>query len=227
MRSLVESIFADRPHPEQGYRSCLGILRLAKRYGEPRLEAACTRAVAVRARSYRHVESILKHGLDRMPASDSSPRDAVPVSHLNLRGFFDVAEISDAPLVASHSNAHALCASTRNLTDEQLDMISGSGGLAGVNFAVGFLREDGLLEPESTPLETVLRHIDYMVDRMGIDSVALGSDYEGAAPPAELGDVTRLPALFEALRERGYDDEALEKIAHGNWIRVLRETWGE
>ncbi len=85
-RTLVEAIFADRPHPEQGYRSCLGILRLAKRYGEPRLEAACTRAVAARARSYRHVESILKHGLDRVPAPDASPRDAVAVSHVNLRG---------------------------------------------------------------------------------------------------------------------------------------------
>ena len=85
-RTLVEAIFADRPHPEQGYRSCLGILRLAKRFGEHRLEAACTRAVAVRARSYRHVESILKHGLDRVPAPDSSPRDAVSVSHVNLRG---------------------------------------------------------------------------------------------------------------------------------------------
>jgi transposase len=85
-RTLVEAIFADRPHPEQGYRSCLGILRLAKRYGELRLEAACTRAVAVRARSYRHVESILKHGLDRLPAPDSSPRDGIPVSHVNLRG---------------------------------------------------------------------------------------------------------------------------------------------
>ena len=151
----------------------------------------------------------------------------VDLSHLNLRGFFDVADISDAPLVASHSNAHRLCASTRNLTDEQLDTISGSGGLVGVNFAVGFLREDGMLEPEDTPLETVVRHIDYLVDRMGIDCVGLGSDYEGAAPPAELGDVTRLPALFDALRERGYDDESLEKIAHGNWTRVLRETWGE
>jgi len=151
----------------------------------------------------------------------------VDLSHLNLRGFMDVAEISDAPLVASHSNAHALCQSTRNLTDEQLDMISATGGLAGVNFAVGFLREDGLMEPADTPLETVLRHIDYFVDRMGIDCVALGSDYEGAAPPASLGDVTRLPALFEALSERGYDDEALAKIAHGNWIRVLRATWGE
>jgi transposase len=85
-RALVEAIFADRPHPEQGYRSCLGILRLAKRYGEPRLEAACQRAVAVRARSYRHVESILKHGLDRIPAPDSSLRDGAPVPHLNLRG---------------------------------------------------------------------------------------------------------------------------------------------
>jgi membrane dipeptidase len=151
----------------------------------------------------------------------------VDLSHLNLRGFFDVADVSDAPLVASHSNAHRLCASTRNLTDEQLDTISGSGGLVGVNFAVGFLREDGMLEPEDTPLETVVRHIDYLVDRMGIDCVGLGSDYEGAAPPAELGDVTRLPDLFEALRERGYGEESLAKIAHGNWIRVLRETWGK
>ena len=83
--ALVEAILADRPHPEQGYRSCLGILRLAKRYGDARLEAACRRALTVGARSYRHVDSILKHGLDRMPAPDSSPHDA-PVVHANLRG---------------------------------------------------------------------------------------------------------------------------------------------
>ena len=83
--ALVAAILADRPHPEQGYRSCLGILRLAKRYGDVRLEAASQRAVAVRARSYRHVESILKHGLDRIPATDSSSHD-VPVVHANLRG---------------------------------------------------------------------------------------------------------------------------------------------
>jgi transposase len=85
-RGLVEAILADRPHPEQGYRSCLGILRLAKRYGESRLEAACERALAVRARSYRHVESILKHRLDRMPAPEASPNDRTPVVHPNLRG---------------------------------------------------------------------------------------------------------------------------------------------
>ncbi len=149
----------------------------------------------------------------------------VDLSHLNLRGFFDVAALSEAPLVASHSNAHALCPSTRNLTDDQLDAIASSNGLVGVNFAVGFLREDGQLEPD-TPLETVVQHVDYLVERMGIDHVGLGSDFEGAVPPAELGDVTRLPALFEALREHGYDDAALRKIAHENWVRVLRETWG-
>jgi transposase len=84
--ALISAILADRPHPEQGYRSCLGILRLAKRYGEQRLEAACQRAVAVRARSYRHVHSILKHGLDRQPpAQDDEPQRALPL-HENVRG---------------------------------------------------------------------------------------------------------------------------------------------
>lgn len=85
---LVRAILEDRPHPEQGYRSCLGILRLAKHYGEARLEAACVRAVAVRARSYRHLESILKNGLDRLPTHSSEPRDddGSHVDHGNVRG---------------------------------------------------------------------------------------------------------------------------------------------
>src|SRR5207247_4515541 len=64
--ALVTAILADRPHPEQSYRSCLGILRLAKRYDAARLEAACARALAAGARSYRHVDAILKRGLDRV-----------------------------------------------------------------------------------------------------------------------------------------------------------------
>jgi membrane dipeptidase len=150
----------------------------------------------------------------------------VDLSHLNLRGFYDVAALSEAPLIASHSNAHALCPSTRNLTDEQLDAIAASRGLVGVNFAVAFLREDGQPDRE-TPLDTVVGHIDYLAERMGIDHVGLGSDFDGAAPPDELSDASRLPALFEVLRGRGYDDEALTKLAHGNWLRVLRETWRE
>ncbi|MGH7339809.1 MAG: IS21 family transposase [Candidatus Rokuibacteriota bacterium] len=86
-RALVEAILADRPHPEMGYRSCLGILRLGKRYGEARLEAACARAVTARARSYRHVDSILKHGLDRVPLRTTEPeRPSSTESHENVRG---------------------------------------------------------------------------------------------------------------------------------------------
>ena len=83
---LVQAILADRPHPEQGYRSCLGILRLAKRYGDDRVEAACARAVAVQARSYRHVAAILKNGLDRLPEQGAGDEDPQPVEHGNIRG---------------------------------------------------------------------------------------------------------------------------------------------
>jgi transposase len=86
-REMVESILAERPHPEMGYRSCLGILRLAKQYGQERLEAACARAVAVRARSYRNVATILKNGLDRAPLPDSSKQPTATVTpHENIRG---------------------------------------------------------------------------------------------------------------------------------------------
>jgi transposase len=84
---LVEAILEHRPHPEQGYRSCLGILRLAKQYGNERLEAACERAVLVRARSYRHVASILKNGLDGVPLPKPAPtQSALPLTHENVRG---------------------------------------------------------------------------------------------------------------------------------------------
>ena len=84
--ALVEAILADRPHPEQGYRSCLGILRLAKGYGVERLEAACARAGAARVRSYRHVDAILKHGLDRLPLVADAPQLTLVSAHEHLRG---------------------------------------------------------------------------------------------------------------------------------------------
>ena len=148
----------------------------------------------------------------------------VDLSHLNEAGFWDVAALSKAPLVATHSNAHALCAASRNLTDAQLGAIRDSNGVAGVNFAVTFLREDGSLVPD-TPITEIVRHIDYFVARMGIEHVAFGSDFDGAEIPAELGGAAGLPKLVDAVRAAGYDDEAVAKITHGNWLRVLRDTW--
>jgi len=83
---LAEAILAERRHPEHGYRSCLGLFRLAKRYGHDRVEAACARALVVGARSYRHVDSILKHGLDRAPALDVERAEGAKVEHENVRG---------------------------------------------------------------------------------------------------------------------------------------------
>ena len=148
----------------------------------------------------------------------------VDLSHLNEAGFWDVAALSDAPLVATHSNAHALCAASRNLLDSQLDAIRDSNGVVGINFAVTFLREDGSLVPE-TPIAEIVRHVDYVADRIGVDHVAFGSDFDGAVVPEELGGVAGLPKLVDALRGAGYGDEALAKITHENWLRVLRATW--
>ena len=148
----------------------------------------------------------------------------VDLSHLNERGFWDVAGLSDAPLVASHSNAHALCPAARNLTDLQLDAIRDSDGMVGVNFAVAFLREDGQ-DNTDTPLSTVVRHVDHLVERLGIDRVGFGSDFDGAQVPEAIGDVSGLPKLLAALREHGYGEADLRKLAHENWLRVLRITW--
>ncbi|MFL5801334.1 MAG: dipeptidase [Roseiflexaceae bacterium] len=148
----------------------------------------------------------------------------IDLSHLNEQGFWDVAALSDAPLVATHSNAHALSPSTRNLTDKQLDAIKESDGMVGLNFHVGFLREDGARDAD-TPLDVMARQIDYLVAHVGIDRVGFGSDFDGAKMPQELGDAAGLPKLIAALRVAGYDDAALRKIAHENWLRVLRKTW--
>ncbi len=146
------------------------------------------------------------------------------LSHLNERGFWDVAKLSDAPLVATHSNAHAICHSTRNLTDRQLDAIRDSDGMVGLNFAVHFLRPDGHKDA-NTPLEVMVEHVDYLVERIGIDRVGLGSDFDGATIPQEMGDVSGLPKLIGLLRERGYDEPSIRKLAHENWVRVLTKTW--
>jgi membrane dipeptidase len=147
-------------------------------------------------------------------------------SHLNEQGFWDVAALSDAPLVATHSCAHALCPTPRNLTDKQLDAIRDSNGLVGVNFGVGFLREDGDWTAE-TSLTRIVDHVRYIADRIGVEHVALGSDFDGARVPDDLKDAAGLPKLVGALSEAGFDDAARRQITHENWQRVLRATWKE
>ena len=150
----------------------------------------------------------------------------IDLSHITEAGFWDVAELSDAPLVASHSNAYAVCQHARNLTDRQLDAIRERGGLVGLNYATAFLRPDGRMNAD-TSFETMLRHVDHMVERLGIDGVGLGSDFDGATIPDAIGDVAGLPNLVAALRNHGYNRQEIDKICFGNWLSVLRRTWKE
>jgi membrane dipeptidase len=149
----------------------------------------------------------------------------IDLAHLNEQGFFDVARLSRAPLVATHTAAYALCHSTRNLTDRQLDAIKDSDGLVGLNFEVANLREDAY-QNEDTPISLMVRHIDYLVEHVGIERVAFGSDFDGGITLVhELGDVAGLPNLVAALSKNGYNDDAIRKLTHENWLRVLRQTW--
>jgi len=152
-------------------------------------------------------------------------RILIDLSHLNEAGFWDVAALSDAPLVATHSNAHALCPASRNLTDRQLDAIRESDGMVGVNFAVAFLRDDGRMLADA-PLELVMRQFDYLIDRLGEDRVGIGSDYDGAIVPDALATVADLPNLRRAMIERGYGELVVRKLCRDNWLRVLEKTWG-
>ncbi|HEY7092899.1 MAG TPA: dipeptidase, partial [Ktedonobacterales bacterium] len=148
------------------------------------------------------------HSPDTGPGLTDAGRELVSVcnslgimidnSHLNEKGFWDVAALSDAPLVATHSCAHALCPTPRNLTDKQLDAIRDSHGLVGVNFGVGFLREDGDWTAE-TSLTRIVDHVRYIADRIGVEHVALGSDFDGARVPGDLKDAASLPKLIGAL----------------------------
>ena len=161
----------------------------------------------------------------RLVAECNRLRILIDLSHLNEAGFWDVARLSDAPLVATHSNAHALCQSTRNLTDRQLDAIRDSDGMVGVNFGVAFLRDDGIKRADCG-LEPILRHLDYLIEKLGDGRVGFGSDFDGTLIPDALGGAQGLPALLHALEGHGFDRPLIERLAHGNWLAAMARTFG-
>jgi membrane dipeptidase len=152
-------------------------------------------------------------------------RILIDLSHLNERGFWDVAAISNAPLVATHSNAHALSPHSRNLTDKQLAAIRETGGMVGVNFATSFLRPDGRQDAD-TPTDLVIEHVEHMLKQVGEDGVGFGSDFDGARIPAGIGNAAGLQNLVEVMRARGFGEPLIEKLCFRNWLRVLGRTWG-
>lgn len=149
---------------------------------------------------------------------------AVDLSHLTEGGFWDVAHELDAPLIASHSCAHALVPASRNVTDSQIRAIAASGGLVGINYEVSMIRPDSMRDSD-TPLTRIAEHVRYVAELVGVDHVALGSDWDGATMPDGVKTARELPALIETLRADGYTEDELARIAHGNWRRVLAAAW--
>lgn len=148
----------------------------------------------------------------------------IDVAHLAPAGVRDVLELSEAPVIASHTNAYALCPHRRNLMDERLEAIAAKGGVVGVTFVPGFVAEN----KEEASLERLVDHIDHIAKVAGIDHVGLGSDFDGFGdqPMSGLEDVTKLPNITAGLLGRGYSADEVKKILGGNLLRVFREAVG-
>ncbi len=146
----------------------------------------------------------------------------VDVSHISERGFWDVLDVSDAPIIASHSNCKTLCDHPRNLTNEQLKAIAVNGGVVGITFVPGFITQDGW---QNTPsFAQLINHIEYAIDVAGLEHVCIGSDFDGGGDL--LKDAAEFPRISEGLNERGYSDEAIQKIIGCNILRVFEATCG-
>ena len=148
----------------------------------------------------------------------------VDLAHLNEQGFWDAAQCSRLPLVVSHADVHAICPSTRNLTDRQIAAVGESGGIIGINFETLNTHPQASIERD-VPLTQISDHIDYVVAKAGIDHVGLGSDFDGAEMPLALSDASKLPNLVDTLLGQGYSQGDVEKIAYKNWLRVIEATW--
>jgi len=149
----------------------------------------------------------------------------IDLSHMNEAGFDDVAKISTAPLVATHSNAHTLCGSPRNLTDRQMAKVRETGGMVGFNYATFYIREDGTAANDMS-WEPLIRHMDYLIEHLGEGHVGLGSDFDGCIVPKLIGDVTGVPDFLTVLGEHGYDDVLLTNLARDNWLGCLDLSLG-
>lgn len=151
----------------------------------------------------------------------------VDCAHMTARGFRDVAGITQKPLIVTHTAVHRLCASARNLTDSQIDAVGASGGVIGIAFFPGFLRSDGLWHTETGGIADIVRHIRYVAERIGIEHVALGSDFDGARMPDDLPHAAKLPLLCHELAAAGFHQDEIACVLHRNWFRLIRAILGD
>ena len=143
----------------------------------------------------------------------------VDVSHLGDDGFWDVVQYSDAPFVASHSNARSMCSHTRNLTDEMIRALADKGGVTGINFCGDFLNPNG-----KSRVEDMIRHMKHIKNVGGIGVLGLGTDYDGIDGDLELYDCSTMQTLAEEMEKQGFTHKEVEQVFHGNVLRVYKDV---
>lgn len=146
------------------------------------------------------------------------------VSHLSDKGFWDIAEHSTRPFVASHSNCRALAPHCRNLTDEMIRVIAERGGLSGLNYCAAFLDNQPGPKLCRSTAALMAKHAAHFKQVGGIDMIALGSDFDGIGGNLEVDSCDKMPLLVEALRKEGFTEDEVEKIFYRNAMRFFEEN---
>jgi len=136
----------------------------------------------------------------------------VDLSHSSVRTFYDVAEVSSKPIIATHSNSYTICPHKRNLTDKQFEIIKNSGGIVGVNFYPPFLSSNENL----ASIKDLLKHIYHFLSLGGEDTLSIGSDFDGCDTLSELNSIEKIPFLYETLLKHGFNEQVVQKIMYDN-----------
>ncbi len=143
----------------------------------------------------------------------------IDVSHLSDQGFYDVAEISKKPFVASHSNARSVTEHPRNLSDDMLRKLAEKGGITGINFEPTFLGDGGAVE-------AIVRHIEHVRNVSGIEMIAIGSDFDGTSSPTAIENIGNIGVLFDRLKKKDFSEADIDRIIYRNAARVIRDVLG-
>ena len=143
----------------------------------------------------------------------------IDVSHLNRKSFYDIAEITKMPIIATHSCSDAICPHVRNLTDDQFNIIKQSGGCVGINFYPTFLTDGG-----KCTVDDIVKHIDHFMELGGEDNIGIGADFDGVdCLPDGIGGAQDVYKVFDRLLQKGYTDEQIEKISHKNFEKIMEK----
>ncbi|MBG9980292.1 membrane dipeptidase [Facklamia sp. DSM 111018] len=146
----------------------------------------------------------------------------IDVSHLSDGGFFDLIKHSKDPIMASHSNARSLSNHPRNLTDEMIYLLADKGGIMGLNFCSSFLSADQ--DCNVSRIDDMVRHLNYIKKLVGIEVLALGTDFEGITCQLEIDSTDKLDLLFKRLDHEGWTSQEIEDFAYGNALRFIKEV---